>query len=754
MTGSGAWPEIDETMFSDRAEALERKLLALTGAKEKWSGHEAALFNGEHVWSGQGAGRAGSKVADHSTAMSAHEQQLRDAINWCDEAAKKVSGAKDTISDNVAAAQSEIQRLQNEAALLEQDPTSAIHSLVNEEYFQNFNTVNELAMSIGGKPGLPQAPFGDADDADLAEDSSKGTGQGEPVVLTNWSSRGAKANQPETPVEMAPVNQATTSGWSQQGTHTKSPIGVANPSTTTPAAWTSQGQKATAPERGATPPAGGGVQGPAGTKPLSPAASQYPSLPSPSVAAPAPSPTGSGGSGGAPSLAGGISPTSGTSIGSTGSSSSGLSGGSSGSDAPSGPMSDGSPAAGDRPSVDPSNGASGPSSGAGGQPPIQSPPIADRLSNIGPAMQPASAPMAAPAAPTEVAPPAAPAPSNPTTSTAAHAPVAPVSPPATGGGVPMAGGPAMPPPPMPLGPPPTPSAAAPVVPTSAVPPPVAAPTSSAGSVVGAPAPVPVSAARAERDAIAGSMRRQSAGDPVQVARRVAAALNAVESMDFGFFWATGVTKDGTILVANSYGIGYIPDGVKLPDGVRMVSADESIPIDERAKWATFPMLALHGWAQHHDVPLRAVVATAEQFDGFDPGAARVILTPDDIPERGDMAGRSRLEVIAPGAARQLASVDDTRLGDLLPPAPADTTPPADNSLMLWFEVMKPLMSTSAERGAAHLEAMVSYANHAQELALHRAQTATDAATQRAAIADWVYWQHVSVMSNDAIVIRQ
>ncbi|WP_234786943.1 secretion protein EccK [Mycolicibacterium monacense] len=266
--------------------------------------------------------------------------------------------------------------------------------------------------------------------------------------------------------------------------------------------------------------------------------------------------------------------------------------------------------------------------------------------------------------------------------------------------------------------------------------------------------MPVSAARAERDAIAGSMRRQSAGDPVQVARRVAAALNAVESMDFGFFWATGVTKDGTILVANSYGIGYIPDGVKLPDGVRMVSADESIPIDERAKWATFPMLALHGWAQHHDVPLRAVVATAEQFDGFDPGAARVILTPDDIPERGDMAGRSRLEVIAPGAARQLASVDDTRLGDLLPPAPADTTPPADNSLMLWFEVMKPLMSTSAERGAAHLEAMVSYANHAQELALHRAQTATDAATQRAAIADWVYWQHVSVMSNDAIVIRQ
>jgi len=75
-------------------------------------------------------------------------------------------------------------------------------------------------------------------------------------------------------------------------------------------------------------------------------------------------------------------------------------------------------------------------------------------------------------------------------------------------------------------------------------------------------------------------------------------------------------------------------------------------------------------------------------------------------------------------------------------------------MMLWFEVMKPLMSTSADRGAAHLEAMANYANHAQELALHRAQTAADATAQRAAIADWVYWQHVSVMSGDAIVVKR
>ncbi|WP_231983896.1 secretion protein EccK [Mycobacterium sp. 852013-51886_SCH5428379] len=246
--------------------------------------------------------------------------------------------------------------------------------------------------------------------------------------------------------------------------------------------------------------------------------------------------------------------------------------------------------------------------------------------------------------------------------------------------------------------------------------------------------------------------RGSSGNPIQVARRIGAALNAIQSPDFGFFWVVGVAQDGAILAANSYGVGYSPEGVKLPEPVRMVSADESIPLEERAKWATYPMLALHGWAQHHETSLRAVVATAEQFAGFDPGAPRVVLEPDDIPEKGDMAGRSRLEVVAPSAAKQLASMPDSALADLLPPAPADTTPPVDDSAMLWFDVMKPLMSAAPDRGIPHLQAMVTYADHAQVLALHAAHVATDAAALRAAITDWIYWQHVSVMSADAIAV--
>ena len=270
----------------------------------------------------------------------------------------------------------------------------------------------------------------------------------------------------------------------------------------------------------------------------------------------------------------------------------------------------------------------------------------------------------------------------------------------------------------------------------------------------AAAPIPVSAARAERDAIlsastASALRRKTNGnDPMQQARHIAGALN-VGVMDFGFFWVTGLTTDGTIVVANSYGLAYIPEGVNLPDHVRMASADDAIPPAVRASWATYPILAVQGWAQHHNNQLRAVVATEEQFANFDPGVAKIILTQDDIPDAGKMQGRSRLEVIAPAAAQQLAAVSDFGLNDVLPPAQADVEPPADETAKLWFDVAKPLMSTNPQRSGVHLAAFIKYAEHAQVLALHRAQTAPAPDDQRRAIADWVYWQHLAVLISDA-----
>ncbi|MFC7674055.1 secretion protein EccK [Mycolicibacterium sp. GCM10028919] len=337
-----------------------------------------------------------------------------------------------------------------------------------------------------------------------------------------------------------------------------------------------------------------------------------------------------------------------------------------------------------------------------------------------------------------------------------------------GGGAPSGAAPASPPPPpMPLAPPSTPTPAAPTGPpgggSGANPAAAAGPggpgvhAASAGrndaGAVGA-APVPVSTARMERDAIAsasagGATNRKKNGNAALImARRIAAALNIGVS-DFGFYWVTGLTADGSILVANSYGLAYIPEGVNLPAHVTMATADETLPPQERAKWATYPILAIQGWAQAHAQKLRAVIATEEQFASFDPGTAKIVLRPDDIPESGTMEGRSRLEVIAPNAAARLAAVPNADLTELLPPAPANTAAPEDKSNMLWFELIKPLMSTSPERVGVHLQAFINYAEHAQEQALYRAHTAVDAEVQRAAIADWVYWQHLSVLMWEA-----
>lgn len=141
----------------------------------------------------------------------------------------------------------------------------------------------------------------------------------------------------------------------------------------------------------------------------------------------------------------------------------------------------------------------------------------------------------------------------------------------------------------------------------------------------------------------------------QIAQRIAAALN-VGITDIGFYWLTGLTKDNTIVVANNYALGYIPENVHLPEQVKFATADESIPAGVRATWVTYPILALHGWCQHHGTELRAVIATEDQFKGFDPGTPKIILRPDDIPDAGNMEGRHRLQVIAPAAAAQLAAV--------------------------------------------------------------------------------------------------
>ena len=716
------WPQTDEDLLRRQAEALTTVRTELSGVLDTWRGKKTSIFNPQG-WIGGASSAAERRMEERIEKMDGLVTQLTNTIDFYNAAFDKTVAAKNEIVELTDAAQSQIDDLVAASEDDGQDRSADIQRVVDETYSKNSHVVTTAANGIDPAGGsLPERPpvfsGGSRSERETLNAESPQDAQEAPSRPHNPGTDAANATPPaaqnlaykgsDTDNRPAPPTHANGADqYNPRDGHNKPPVSTESDGApyipTLPMSGGGEGKSA---------PSGGGSIGPA-------------------------------------SSGGGL-------------------GKSAGNNDLSQMMSNGKDAGQDQKPLTPlqqqermlrevSEGlAKGQSQGQGL--PLQQPQVS-----------PASfeAPPAAPQVPIEtpVAPPAA--------STAAPA--------GPGGG--SSGGPApvAPPPatstpqPMPLGPPPTPPIAAPIGPGpggggsggggggggTANPGPHGpsvnpASTANSANAAVAPAPVPVSAARVERDTIAAAstadaIRRQRDGrnNALTYARRVAAALN-VGVMDFGFLWVTGLCADGTIVVANSYGLAYIPAEVNLPPQVKMATADETIPPAERAKWATYPVLALQGWATAHGQKLRAVIATEAQFANFDPGAAKVVLQPDDIPESGKMEGRSRLEVIAPEAAARLATVPDTGLTELLPPANADTEAPADKSAMLWFELCKPLMSTMPDRGVAHLESFVTYADHAQELALHRAHTAANAVAQREAIADWVYWQHLSVLTADAL----
>ncbi len=117
-----------------------------------WQGHQATIFNGVHVWSGDASKAAGAAVEGATKALQDHAAQLRGAIDWCRNASSNIVVAKDTISTNVTVAQQEIQSIEKTAAKENQNPDDAIQALVKREYGENIAVVNAFAMAFGAKP--------------------------------------------------------------------------------------------------------------------------------------------------------------------------------------------------------------------------------------------------------------------------------------------------------------------------------------------------------------------------------------------------------------------------------------------------------------------------------------------------------------------------------------------------------------------------------------------------------------------------
>ncbi|OBJ55117.1 secretion protein EspK [Mycobacterium sp. 1423905.2] len=743
MLEPGGWPEADEDTLYDRAQEYTQVLRQVTDVMDSTRRQQVEVFDGG-VWSGGAANAANGALGANLNQISTLQDYLATVITWHRHIAGLLVQAKSDIGNNVDGAQRQITILENDSELDAEQRQIAINALVRETHAANTSLVAEAAEQVRASKNWkpPQNALGDLlhqvtpPTPDVPTLAVPSTGSPSPVIPAPTPFEPIPANPydpiepgppvtpgkpvtPITPVDPAPVTPIT------PGVPV-TPITPVNPlPPVTPVPPATPGQPVTP-----ITPVNPKPDHPAGDQPVTP----RPVTPiTPVPATPGPSPVPAGPS--APAT-----PTPGPHVPS----------------APAGPTAPGQPDApgdGGKPSAPGTEPAHVKPAAATDAPPAPGQGAApshhkdDSSAAVAPAAAGGMPAMAG--RPVSVSPSAACA-SAGSNQGAGSAAASGAASRATSGRAPLGAAGRAP-------------AAAGTRPASArTASPAARPpadqsdkdkTEPADDVTVTPS-IPVSAARAARDAIAAASRgRGGKSDPLRLARRVAAALNAPNSVtegDFGFFWITAVTTDGSIVVANSYGLAYVPEGVELPAKVFLASADRAIPPDEKARTATYPVLAVQGWAAFHDLKLRAVIGTAEQLANSDPGAAKIILEADDIPDTGNMVGQSRLEVVDPSAAAQLADTDDLHLLDLLPPAPADADAPDDERHMLWFDLMKPMTSTAVGRETAHLRAFRAYAVHCQEIALHQAYNAADAAAQRPAVADWLYWRYVAGLLDSAL----
>lgn len=716
MLGS-SWPGTDKKHLDNRHEELDRIHKALSGAKDGWLSGLAHLGS-ENVWASAAARAANAKADTHTKSMANHEQHLVSAKGWTQQAGNLIIRTKEAIVHNVSKAVEVMNSTKNDS----DDGTISDEAAGNIRTFtrQTNEAVNKWAAATarGEEDVAPEPPTLSKEEIEKARDKRE-DGQDQPAddATTKDNPLAAFAN----------------ASFSDRGS------GAASEGR--PAADAEQ--PGTIPEVSSFSDRAGGAASEATPVVMPPAAAsnpgRAPSTPPSTLSPPAPAPSPAGG---APNLSG-----AGTGV--------------SGSPGAPSPLSATAGGTGVEQAASASQ-AAGPQAPVGGAPtdPLQafSKGFADSAGTpVHAASTGAPPPLApSPAVPASDATAPASTHSAPNSLTGAQAPTAPVhGQPAAGGSTGMGGmgmGGGMPS--MPLGPPPTAPPAAPVAPPPAAAPPSIQPANIAGGAQ--IAPIPVSAVRAERDA-AQSAARRTGSDPLVVARRIAAALNAPDMAspaDYRFFWITAVTVDGSIVVANNYGLAYIPQQVRLPEQVKMASADESMTPGERASCATQPVAALQRWAHHHGTELRAVIATQEQLKNSDAGVHHEVLAPEDIPSSGKMVGRDRLQVIAPQAGAQLMRISDSDLVKVLPPAPVDTEPPEDRRTTLWYKVWEPLMSRSAKKNQRQLQALLEYAVHAQEQAIYAAHSATQAEDQRLAVGDFIYWQHVGQLIADALAEQE
>lgn len=157
MVGPGAWPETEESEFSNRQAEILGIRQRLTGAKESWQTHQSYL-DSEATWAGTSARAANARVEQHTKSMVAHEHQLEKVEKWCGEAIGLIGTVKEAIIGTVNSAVEAINEAAADADKNETDASSKIEKIKDLAYDFNKSIVQWGADTVQGKEDIPSEP--------------------------------------------------------------------------------------------------------------------------------------------------------------------------------------------------------------------------------------------------------------------------------------------------------------------------------------------------------------------------------------------------------------------------------------------------------------------------------------------------------------------------------------------------------------------------------------------------------------------
>ncbi|WP_264078146.1 hypothetical protein [Mycobacterium shimoidei] len=156
MTAPPAWPGLDESALSDKADAWETDRKTVEAILSAFQGSRVRLFEGAAAaWSGDAAEAAHAKHQTITADLQAEERGAGVAAKLHRDAASIVQSTKQQIIDNVEKAQRLIEKVNSDPQATGVQKRYFIQNLVKATHAENVQLVEAGATKLGRPPATP-----------------------------------------------------------------------------------------------------------------------------------------------------------------------------------------------------------------------------------------------------------------------------------------------------------------------------------------------------------------------------------------------------------------------------------------------------------------------------------------------------------------------------------------------------------------------------------------------------------------------